>query len=57
MITAIPHWWISWSFITSVTVQDGGDQITAVLSLLLVPVSADGHAPVALEPLGGSIGR
>ncbi|MEV4324008.1 sporulation-delaying protein SdpB family protein [Microbispora rosea] len=38
-LTAIPHWWISWSFITSVTVQDGGDQVTAVLTLLLIPIA------------------
>jgi antimicrobial peptide system SdpB family protein len=38
-ITALAHWWVSWSFITAVTIQDGGDQITAVLTLLLVPVA------------------
>jgi antimicrobial peptide system SdpB family protein len=38
-ITALAHWWVSWSFIGSVTVQDGGDQITAVLTLLLVPIA------------------
>ncbi|MFC5824414.1 sporulation-delaying protein SdpB family protein [Nonomuraea insulae] len=38
-ITAIPHWWVSWSFINSVTIQDGGDQVTAVLTLLLIPVA------------------
>ncbi|MFI6505290.1 sporulation-delaying protein SdpB family protein [Nonomuraea typhae] len=38
-ITAIPHWWVSWSFINSVSIQDGGDQVTAVLTLLLIPVA------------------
>lgn len=38
-LTAVPHWWISWSFVASVTVQDGGDQITAVLTLALLPLT------------------
>src|SRR5262249_42200841 len=37
-LTAIPHWWVCWSLFASVTIQDGGDQITADLTLLLVPV-------------------
>lgn len=36
--SAVLHWWVSWSFISNLTVQDGGDQITAVLTLLLVPL-------------------
>jgi antimicrobial peptide system SdpB family protein len=36
--TAIPHWWVCWSLFASVTIQDGGDQITADLALLLIPV-------------------
>ena len=37
-LTAIPHWWISWSLVTSVSMRDGGDTITADLTLLLIPV-------------------
>jgi antimicrobial peptide system SdpB family protein len=37
--TAIPHWYVAWSLMVNVTVQDGGDQITAVLTLLLIPVA------------------
>jgi antimicrobial peptide system SdpB family protein len=37
--TAPAHWWVSWSLIANVTVQDGGDQITAVLTLLLLPLA------------------
>jgi len=37
-LTAIPHWYVSWSLIVNATVQDGGDQITAVLTLLLIPI-------------------
>lgn len=38
MITGILHWWVSYSFMISSVVIDGGDQITAVLTLLLIPV-------------------
>jgi antimicrobial peptide system SdpB family protein len=37
--TAIPHWWVSISLLVSATVQDGGDQIAAVLTFLLIPVA------------------
>jgi antimicrobial peptide system SdpB family protein len=37
--TAIPHWWISFSLQTSAITLDGGDQVTAVLTLLLLPVA------------------
>jgi len=36
--TAVFHWYVSWSLISNSTIQDGGDQITAVLTLLLIPV-------------------
>lgn len=36
---AVPHWWLSWSVIAGVTIQDGGDQATAVMTLLLMPVA------------------
>lgn len=36
--TAIPHWWIAWSLINNATALDGGDQITANLALLLIPI-------------------
>lgn len=38
-LTAVPHWWISWSFFASATIPDGGDQVGAVLTLLLLPVA------------------
>jgi antimicrobial peptide system SdpB family protein len=38
-LTAIPHWWISWSLLVNATVIDGGDQITGVLTLLLLPIA------------------
>ena len=31
-LTAIPHWYVSSSLIVNATLQDGGDQITAVLT-------------------------
>lgn len=36
-ITCLMHWWVSYSFIRSVAVPDGGDHITAILTLLLLP--------------------
>jgi antimicrobial peptide system SdpB family protein len=37
-LTAIAHWYVAWSLIANATLQDGGDQITAVLTLLLIPI-------------------
>jgi antimicrobial peptide system SdpB family protein len=38
-ITAVPHWYVSWSLMVNASILDGGDQVTAVLALLLVPVA------------------
>ncbi|HSP17909.1 MAG TPA: sporulation-delaying protein SdpB family protein, partial [Myxococcaceae bacterium] len=38
-LTAIPHWWISFSFAASASMVDGGDLVAATLSLLLVPIA------------------
>ncbi|MGV8911352.1 MAG: sporulation-delaying protein SdpB family protein [Rhodoglobus sp.] len=38
-ITAIPMWWVLFSNQASFTTVDGGDQVAAVLALLLIPVS------------------
>jgi antimicrobial peptide system SdpB family protein len=38
-LTGIPHWYVVWSLLGNVTIRDGGDQIVAVLALLLVPVT------------------
>ncbi|MEF8939163.1 MAG: sporulation-delaying protein SdpB family protein [Salinivenus sp.] len=38
-ITGVLHWWVSFSFNTSSILVDGGDQITAVLTLLLLPIT------------------
>ncbi len=38
-ITGIFHWWVSFSLIASGVVIDGGDHITAVLTLILIPVT------------------
>lgn len=37
--TALPQWYVTWSYFTSATVVDGGDQLAAILSLLLVPLA------------------
>ena len=39
MLTGILHWWVSFSYISSSILVDGGDHITAVLSLLLLPIT------------------
>ena len=37
--TGLFHWWVSFSFSVSATIPDGGDQATAVLTLLMLPVA------------------
>ncbi|WP_170837653.1 sporulation-delaying protein SdpB family protein [Actinopolyspora xinjiangensis] len=37
-ITGILHWWVSFSFYSSTNVMDGGDQVAAVITLLLIPI-------------------
>jgi antimicrobial peptide system SdpB family protein len=42
--TGIPHWWVAWSLNITGVLVDGGDQVAAILSLLLIPVTlADGR--------------
>src|SRR6202048_3251395 len=36
---ALFHWWVSFSFAVSAPIPDGGDQATAVLTLLMLPVA------------------
>ena len=38
-ITGLLHWWISFSFVNSATLIDGGDHVTAVLTLLILPIT------------------
>ena len=38
-ITALPHWWIAFSFQANAILIDGGDHVTTILTLLLVPVA------------------
>jgi antimicrobial peptide system SdpB family protein len=37
--TGLIHWWLVWSFQANAVLVDGGDQIAAVLTLLLIPVT------------------
>ncbi len=37
-VTGFFHWWVSISFLLFSSVIDGGDQIAAILSLLLIPI-------------------
>lgn len=43
--TALPHWWISFSLFASATLSDGGDQVTNVLSLLIIPIALTDPRP------------
>jgi antimicrobial peptide system SdpB family protein len=38
-LTAIPHWWVAVSLQASATIPDGGDQVSAVVTLLLLPIA------------------
>jgi antimicrobial peptide system SdpB family protein len=38
-VTGLLHWYVCWSLVANATVQDGGDQITTVLTLLLIPLT------------------
>jgi antimicrobial peptide system SdpB family protein len=44
-LTAVPHWWVSFSLPTSASVIDGGDHVTQVLTLLLLPVALTDARP------------
>lgn len=37
--TGILHWYVVWSLMANASILDGGDQVTTVLTLLLVPVT------------------
>jgi antimicrobial peptide system SdpB family protein len=38
-ITGILHWWVSFSLISSASLIDGGDHVTSVITLLLIPAT------------------
>ena len=38
-LTGILHWWISYSFITSTPIVDGGDHAASVITLLFIPIT------------------
>jgi sporulation delaying protein B len=44
--TGFIHWWISWGFFWSANgISDGGDKITAVLALFLIPITLTDRRP------------
>lgn len=55
-LTGVLHWWVTASFAASAMIVDGGDQLAAVLALLLIPITlTDGRrwhweAPSARSP-------
>jgi antimicrobial peptide system SdpB family protein len=60
-LTSLLHWYVTFSFFSSAVMVDGGDQVCAILSLLLVPVALTDrrrwhwHAPLAAP--AGAAGR
>ncbi|MEP6993999.1 MAG: sporulation-delaying protein SdpB family protein [Acidobacteriota bacterium] len=38
-VTGLPHWWIAFSLQSSAMTIDGGDQVAAVLTLLMLPLT------------------
>ncbi|MEM7160490.1 MAG: sporulation-delaying protein SdpB family protein [Myxococcota bacterium] len=44
-VTALPHWWVSASFAVSCVPVDGGDHITAMLTMVLVPLALSDSRP------------
>jgi antimicrobial peptide system SdpB family protein len=39
MITGAIHWWVTYSFVNSAVIIDGGDHIASIICLLLLPVT------------------
>ncbi len=37
--TGVLHWYVVWSLMVNASILDGGDQVTTVLALLLVPIT------------------
>jgi len=37
--TGIIHWWVAWSFHVNAIPSDGGDQVAAIVALLLIPLT------------------
>ncbi|PTR38986.1 antimicrobial peptide system SdpB family protein [Rhodococcus sp. OK611] len=37
-VTAIPHWYVAFSVFSNSSIVDGGDQISAIVALLLIPL-------------------
>lgn len=44
-VTGLLHWWISASFFMSASVVDGGDHVTGVLTLILIPLTITDPRP------------
>lgn len=38
-VSGILHWWVTYSYLTSGIIIEGGDQIAAILTLLLIPIT------------------
>ena len=51
-VTGLLHWWLAFSFNNAASIVDGGDQVAAVLALLILPVTLlDGRTNHFSKPL------
>jgi sporulation delaying protein B len=55
-LTAIPHAWVSYSLFSSSTIFDGGDQITLVLAVLLLPIALLDSRRWHWSPISADVG-
>ena len=52
--TGVVHWWVSFSFMASAILVDGGDQVAAVTSLFLIPITLVDRRRWHWQPLSRS---
>jgi antimicrobial peptide system SdpB family protein len=38
-ITGLLHWWVSYSYFSSTGLPEGGDQLTTIITLILIPIT------------------
>lgn len=49
-LTGLLHWWVSYGLYSAGTLVDGGDQITSILTLLLIPMTVIDPRPSHWSP-------
>ncbi len=54
--TGVLHWWLAFSFFSSASVTDGGDQLNSILTLLLLPLTLTDPRNFHWEPVHTNVG-